>query len=245
VSTDRDYPQHPPAARGARASGAGTTTPPPRDRVDLLAELPPASLDALWRIGLRRLVSDGQVVQQRGDRDVQAIVVLSGRLRAVAHSAAGHEQLVRWMERGEISGLGSVLADLPAPVDLLADGPTELLIVPKAPLLRWMRSDAEATLLLARVLSLRINELFDTAFERKSHGPSHRLGERVWSTLQAWARENGSAGPPGWTVLRVSQTDVANGVGAARQRVNIELKRLVAEGRVRLGYRRIEIADRA
>ncbi len=188
---------------------------------------------------------DRQIVQQRGDQADCALVVTSGRLRVVAYSASGAEQLVRWMEPGEVSGLGSVLAGLSVPVDLVAEGRTELLVLPKAPLLSWLRADAEATLLFARVLSRRVNELFDTAFERKSHGPSHRLGDRVWTTLRGWARENGTTIGRGWTMLRISQADIASGVGASRQRVNVELKRLVRQGRLKLGYRRVEIADDA
>lgn len=213
--------------------------------MNLLAELGEVRLATLRSIGHVRAVRDGQIVQQRGDRADCAMLIMSGRLRAMAHTTSGAEQLMRWMEPGEVSGLSSVLEDLPVPVDLVAEGRTELLVLPKEPLLRWLRSDAEASLLFARVLVRRVNELLDTAFDRRSHGPSHPIGERVWSTLQAWARENGHAVGGGWTMLRVSQADIANGAGASRQRVNMELKRLVCAGRLRLGYRWVEIADEA
>ena len=235
MTTHRVYPQ--------TAARAGVGRPTSRYRVDLLAELGEASLATMRRIGHVRVVRDGHVVQQRGDRADCAIVIQSGRLRVLAHTPDGDEQLVRWMERGEVSGLSSVLAGMPVPVDLVAEGRTELLVLPKAPLLRWLRSDAEATLTFARVLGQRVNELLESTLDRTHRGPSHPLRERVWSTLQAWARENGIADGKGWTSLRVSQADIASGVGASRQRVNIELKRLVRDGRLRLGYRRVEIAD--
>ena len=43
------------------------------------------------------------------------------------------------------------------------------------------------------------------------------------------------------TLLRISQGDLAAAVGASRQRVNTELRKLQAEGKIRLGYRWLEI----
>lgn len=79
---------------------------PPGSRyaVDLLAELPAASARRLREIGLRRSYRDSQMLQQRGDAARHVMVLLSGRLRSVAYTAGGTEQLARWLEPGEVSG---------------------------------------------------------------------------------------------------------------------------------------------
>lgn len=212
------------------------TPPGSRYAVDLLAELPAASARRLREIGLRRSYRDSQMLQQRGDAARHVMVLLSGRLRSVAYTAGGTEQLARWLEPGEVSGFSSVLGDAPVPVDLVAVGDVEVLIVPREPLLEFLARDAAASLAVARLLSLRINELFDIVFIRAED----TLGARVWATLQRIAAENGVR-RENRTLLRISQGDLAAAVGASRQRVNTELRKLQAEGRIRLGYRWLEI----
>lgn len=209
-----------------------------RYAVDLMAALPAHSARRLRDIGIRRSYRDNQTLQQRGDAARHVLVLLSGRLRSVAYTAGGTEQLTRWLEPGEVSGFSSVLGDAPVPVDLVAVGDVEVLIVPREPLLDFLAGDAAASLAVARALSLRINELFDIIFIRAEDA----LGSRVLSTLTRIAADNGVP-RANRTVLRISQGDLALAVGASRQRVNAELRKLQSEGKVRLGYRWMEILD--
>lgn len=201
-----------------------------------MAEMPAPSARRLREIGFRRIYRDNQTVQQRGDAAHHVLLLLSGRLRSVACTAGGTEQLTRWLEPGEFSGFSSVLGDAPVPVDLVAVGDVEVLVVPREPLLEFLASDAAASLAVARALSLRINELFDIIFIRAED----TLGSRVWATLQRIAAENGVS-RANRILLRISQGDLALAVGASRQRVNAELRKLQVEGKVRLGYRHLEI----
>ena len=205
----------------------------------MLSELPASSMRALQRIGIQRRYRDHQLVQQRGDSATHALMVLSGRLRSTAYSIEGTEQLVGWMEPGHISGLSSVLADAPVPVDLVAEGATELLLLPRDPLLELLIYDAHACLLMARMLSLRVNKLFDVIFTRAGD----TLSARVWATLRRLALDHGKPLGPGRHALQMSQTDLAHAVGASRQRVNEQLRDLQTSGRVRLGYGRIEVIE--
>lgn len=211
---------------------------PSRHRVDLFSELPPASLHALLEAGTRRRLRDGAVVQKRGDAVDYALLVLSGQLRSELYTADGGERLSRWMERGEVSGLSSVLGHAPTPVDLVAVGDSEILILPGARLIALMARDATLGLAMARVLSLRVNELFDTL----SHQAESTLQARVWKTVQHLAAENGQR-RNGHLLLRISQSDLAHVVVASRQRVNEALRALQAEGKLRLGYRWMEILE--
>lgn len=207
-----------------------------RYRVDWLANFPEPSMQRLRAIGIKRTFHDGQLVQKRGDSAHHVLVVLSGRLRSVGYTAGGAEQFTRWMEPGEISGFSSVLGNAPVPVDLVAAGDVELLILPSQPLLEVLASDALASLAVARALSLRVNELFDMIFIRAEE----TLNARVWATLQRIAAENGKPAH-GNVVLLISQGDLAHAVGASRQKVNVELRKLQAQQKIRLGYRWIEI----
>lgn len=211
-----------------------------RYHVDWLAVLSESSLQRLRAIGIKRGFQDGQLIQKRGDVVHHVLVLLSGRLRSVGYTASGAEQFTRWVEPGEISGFSSVLGDAPVPVDLVAAGEVELLILPSQPLLEVLENDALAALAVARALSLRVNELLDMVFIRAEE----KLSARVWATLQRIAIENGKT-VRGNVVLHISQGDLALAVGASRQKVNVELRELQAKGKIRLGYRWIEICSGA
>ncbi|MGJ7524017.1 Crp/Fnr family transcriptional regulator [Variovorax sp. LT1P1] len=213
--------------------------PKDRLRVNVLEELSESAALALTRIGVKRLYHDKQIVQQRGGSAEHALICVSGRLRAVLYTADGTEQLFRWMEPGEISGVSTVLGEAPLPIDLVAEGATVVLMLPRQPLLELLSRDAEVCLLVARVLSLRVNELLDVMATRAND----TLGARVWATLQRLARENGKPLEESGIKLWISQSDLAHSVGASRQRVSDELRLLQSVGKVRLGYRWLEVID--
>jgi len=212
---------------------------PPIDhyRVDVLTELNESSVSALRGFGVTRRFQDGQFVQRRGDPADHALIVLRGQLRSSAHLPNGTEQFIRWIEPGEVTGLSSVLAGVPVPVDLVAKGATELLLLPSHALTEFLLADAHACLVMTRTLSLRVSELFDVVFARAHQS----LAERVWATLERLAGENGQLMPGGTLVLHMTQTQLAQAVGASRQRVNDELLKLQQAQKIKLGYRRLEI----
>ncbi len=212
--------------------------PAERYRVNLLVESTDPVAAAFRRIGVPRRYRDEQLVQQRGDSAAHALIVVAGRLRTLIPTADGTEQLIRWMEPGEVSGLSSVLANMPVPVDLVASGSTEVLLLPRQALLELLASNGEACMAVARLLSLRVSELFDVIATQATS----TLSARVWATVQRLAQENGECAADGRVVLRLSQGDLANAVGASRQRVNEELRLLQKAGKVRLGYRSLEVA---
>lgn len=203
-------------------------------RIIPLEVLSPTALQALRRIGHVRKWKDGQVLILRGQPSPAALVVLSGRLRVVSSTPEGDEQLLRWLEPGEVTGLSSVMADSPFPADLVASGATEVLHVERGRLVDLIRSDGETALAIVQVLSLRVIQLLDIIVDQSRGG----LNLKVWAVLQRLATFHGKA-VPGGTELRVSQSDIAQAVSASRQRVNQQLTKLQEQGRIQLGYRRI------
>ncbi len=208
-----------------------------RYRVDIFDELSDSALAEINKLGVKRLYSDHQFVQRRGDQAHHAFVLLSGRIRCSAHMPNGTERFIRWMEPGEVAGLSSVLAGVPVPVDLVAKGACQVLILPGEALLKLLARDPQVGIVLTRALSLRVSELFDVVFTRSSQ----TLAERVWATIERLTSENGELMGNGSRVLRISQTQLAQAVGASRQRVNDELLRLQAQKKLKLGYRKLEI----
>ena len=204
-------------------------------RLDLLHELPEVAANALRRQGLKRRYQNGTTVIQRGSSTKYVLLLLSGRFRSVTSLPDGSEHLIRWVEPGEAIGMASVLAQLPFQVDLIASGTCEVLAVPGSAFLEAMRRDTEVGLVISRFLATRLSELFDH-IAAQALG---RLPDRLLSTLQHLAAENGEPLEHGRIRLRISQQDVSDAVGASRQRVNEALNCLQRAGLVELGYRQV------
>jgi CRP-like cAMP-binding protein len=217
---------------GATITSTGT-------QVVTLADISPHAAKAIKEIGSVRKLPDGKILLLRGQLTHAAYVVLSGRLRATVSSIQGEEQLLRWLEPGEVIGLSCVIANSPYPNDMTSSGATEVLIVERERLISLIRSDAEVGLALIAVLSMRVNQLIDTI----SDTAFARLEEKVWSVLMRLANYNGVPVANG-VQLKLSQDEIAHAVAATRQNVNIQLKNLQARGLVQLGYRNIVVLSK-
>lgn len=204
-------------------------------RLDLLKELPTLESAALRELGAVRRYRDGATLAQRGQRMTSVLVVSKGRLRTVTSLIDGRERLIRWIEPGEAVGVASVLAELPFQTDLIASGSCEVRSIPGDQFVDAMLRNAEVGLAVARFLAARLSEVFDHVVAQAEG----RLQDRVQAALQHLAAENGERLADGRIRLRVTHQDIAEAVGASRQRVNESLHGLQRAGLVEMGYRQI------
>jgi CRP-like cAMP-binding protein len=205
----------------------------------LLQVLPASEAEALRKLGVVHRYRDGATLAQRGQRMKSVLVLSSGRLRAVTSMIDGREHLIRWVEPGEAVGVASVLAQLPFQSDLIASGACEVRSIPGDEFVDAMRRSAEVGLAVARLLAMRLSEMFDHV-AAQAQG---RLQDRVEAALQHLAAENGMKLDDGRIRLRVTHQDIAEAVGASRQRVNESLHGLQRAGLVEIGYRQITMTS--
>lgn len=196
--------------------------------------LEPHTQMALREVGASRWWSPGQVIVARGQQTTAAFLLLRGKLRVSVTTRDGEEQLLRWLIPGEISGLSSVLAGSPYPAELIATDESEVLHIERQRVVDLVQREPAIALDLLKVLGLRVNQLMDVLAERGIQS----LEQRVQSVLDRLARFHAQPVEDG-LMLRVSQEDIAHAAGASRQRVNIQLRQMQSQGRIRLGYRHI------
>lgn len=204
-------------------------------RLDLLQALPALESEALRKLGAVYRYRDGATLAQRGQPMKSVLVLSKGRLRTTTSLIDGRERLIRWIEPGEAVGVASVLAQLPLQTDLTASGPCEVLSIPGEEFVEVMRRNAEVGLAVATLLATRLSEVFDHVVAQAEG----RLQDRVQAALQHLAAENGVKLADGRIRLRVTHQDIAEAVGASRQRVNESLQDLQRAGLVEMGYRQI------
>lgn len=211
----------------------------PSYRLDLLQALPASESEALRKLGATCRYRDGATLARRGQRMKSVPVLTKGRLRTVTSLTDGREHLIRWVEPGEAVGVASVLAQLPFQTDLIASGPCEVRSIPGEEFVDVMRRNAEVGVAVARLLAARLSEVFDHVVAQAQG----RLQDRVEAALQHLAAENGVKLADGRIRLRVTHQDIAEAVGASRQRVNESLHGLQRAGVVEMGYRQITVTS--
>lgn len=202
-----------------------------------LQDLPPEVTAALMAVGTRHTWRTGQVIQRQGENQGHVMVCLKGRFAIMIAGPSGSDTLLRFAIDGEIVGMPTVLADMPAPTSIVASAAGETLHIARSDFISVLARFPEGAIGIAVLLSHRLAELF-----RFVEMTSHRsLSERVTYALRRLARRNGEPGEAGTTRLKVTQGELATAAGASRQRVHLELKRLEALGLVDLGYGQVVI----
>jgi CRP/FNR family cyclic AMP-dependent transcriptional regulator len=200
-----------------------------------LAQFPRDTAAALRRMGRLNHWNDGDVVLRAGTPAASALMIVQGRLRLATASAEGKEVLFRWFTPGEFVGLVSILGHMPVPVEAVAVGHCETIHFEAEELLRHLRTDAAGALSFAGLIS-RFTAEITNLFVTHTAGT---LEERILAVLARLALHEGVSPSQQDVRLKASHQDIAAAVGASRQRVSLELQKLAASGRIRLGYRHL------
>jgi CRP/FNR family cyclic AMP-dependent transcriptional regulator len=211
----------------------------PRTIASLLAKVEPfgeldegTRLDVAGQAG-RRVVERGQVICWQGEPGESMFVLLNGAVKLVVRSKDGElVELVRHQPPASFGEL-AVLDGGPRSATAEAVERSTLLVVTRAELLRLLRSDeqvAEALLRsLGRMVRRTTHQVTDLAFLSLQGRVAAKLLELV--------------GQRTGRTRRLTQTDLATMVGAARQSVNQALKALEARGYIRVAGRAVEVLD--
>jgi CRP-like cAMP-binding protein len=212
--------------------------PLPQDATRPFAGLPAATVAALQRLAVPQHWQAGDVVMRGGERVPAVLLVVSGRLRLAAAAADGHEVLFRWFGPGEFVGLAALLDAQPFVMDAVAVEAGEALHFEAGQFMALLRTDAEAALAMARIVARHAHALADLVMALSA--PT--LTARVLVVVRRLAAHGGVPVSDGLR-LDLSQQDIALAAGASRQRVSLELRRLEAQGALRLQYRHLVVLD--
>jgi len=200
-------------------------------------DLPEEARAFLRENGQMRVYQRGELVQRYGVPLIGGAWVHQGRLRAVMFHPDGTEQNRGWVMPQELFGLFNLLLpDCPALNNLVVDtDEAHVLHFSRDVLLDMMHRDPEARWGVSVALSRRILQLFDVI---DISGPG-LLADKMRTVLRWWARQHGAPARDGSVELWVTQNDLADGVGASRQRVQMELKAMRDQGELDVAYRKI------
>lgn len=198
--------------------------------VPLFAELDEATLVALSRRCVPRVVGEGFVLFRAGDRCSGLYLVAEGRVRIYRASPDGHEQTIA------VEGAGRPVAELPIvdggtyPANAVTTTPSRLIYLPRPEFEHAFRTDPEVASAIVRALGGRMRhlvQLLETVAFRD-------VAARLAMLLADYAERDGA--PRGELValdLPRTQDELATEIGTARESVSRAFKQLRAAGMVR------------
>jgi len=209
-------------------------------RTSLFGGLHRDLLDSLASACVQRVYRRDQYLWYQGDPGDRLVVVASGLVKVVVHSEAGDQIVLAALGPPEVLGELALIDEGPRSASVVAAEDTAVLMIQRAPLLHLMR---EHTALLEAMLK-SIGALLRRLTEQTADLVFLDLGGRMAKLLLRLSDEHGRW-EDGTTILdlRLSQTDLAQMVGASRPAVNRILQSFAGRGFISIDGHMILLHD--
>jgi CRP-like cAMP-binding protein len=200
----------------------------------------PLRADILSRATVRRL-EDGAHLASRGTPAGDWVGVAKGAVRVSSVSLAGRQITLTYVEPGTWFGDIALFDDLPRTHDANAHGATTLLSVRKADFKALLATHVELYDALLRLNCRRLRLMFDVIEDLNTLPLAARLAKQILLLARSYGVPQGEEIRIG---LQLAQEDLAQLLGASRQRVNQELKGFEREGAVRIEPTRLVVLSK-
>ena len=194
----------------------------------------------LSRSVVRRL-SDGALLSSRGAPADEWCGVAKGAVRVSSVSLSGKQITLTYVEPGVWFGDISLFDGLPRTHDANAHGETTLLVVRKPDFKELLSQHTELYDALLRLNCRRLRLMFDVVEDLNTRPLASRLAKQVLLLARSYGVNQGEEIRIG---LALAQEDLAQLLGASRQRVNQELKGFERGGAVRIEPTRLVVLSK-
>ena len=194
----------------------------------------------LARSTVRRM-ADGTQLSRRGSQAEAWCGVARGSVRVSSVSLSGKQVSLTYVEPGVWFGDISLFDGLPRTHDASAHGATTLLMVRKPDFQQILAEHVELYDALLRLNCRRLRLMFDVVLDLNTRPLASRLAKQILLLARSYGV------PQGDEIrirLQLAQEDLAQLLGASRQRVNQELKLLEREGALRIEPTRLVVLSK-
>lgn len=200
----------------------------------------PLRSDILARATVRRL-ADGALMSVRGEPAEEWIGVARGAVRVSSVSLSGKQVTLTYVEPGIWFGDIALFDGLPRTHDASAHGETTLLVIRKPDFKDLLQRHTELYEALLRLNCRRLRLMFDQVEDLNTRPLASRLAKQILLLARSYGVSQGEEVRIG---LQLAQEDLAQLLGASRQRVNQELKGFEREGAVRVEPTRLVVLSK-
>jgi CRP/FNR family cyclic AMP-dependent transcriptional regulator len=204
----------------------------------IFGKLPPSDLDALLSHARVERYPAGREIFAKGSPGRSMLAILTGSVRISVPSPTGREIVLTILKSGEVFGEIALIDGEDRTADATAITDCDLLVLDRRDFMPFLERRADLCILFLKLLCQRLRQT-DRQVEDQAFG---HLDSRVARALVRLAHSAAPAGANSAS-LRISQQELANLVGATRERVNKQLHVWQSAGTLRLGKRLIVIPD--
>lgn len=207
---------------------------------DLFQQLSPEQLSALESRCRIRTFARSSPIYLPADQADGVLVLAAGRVKLGSFTEDGKQAILAFIEAGEIFGELSLMGSEQREEYAEALEKSTVVLIPKGVMQQLLEENPGVSLGVTKLFGLRRQRI-----ERRLKYLLFRSNrERLVHLLLELAEQYGQPVSGGVELrIKLSHQDLASIIGSTRETVTVLLGELQAEGRLRLGRRRITLTD--
>ena len=196
--------------------------------------LSPSLRHDILRCAYVKRYKDGDLITARGESPEEWIACARGAVRVSSTSLSGKQITLTYVEPGIWFGDVAIFDGDRRTHDAYAHGDTTILCVAKADFKKILTLHVELYEALLRLHSRRIRQLFGLVEDLNTLPLRARLAKQLLHLARSYGVPSLSDGAEVRIGLQLAQEELAQLLGASRQRVNQELKSMEREEAIRI-----------
>jgi CRP-like cAMP-binding protein len=208
------------------------------------SSLSPSLRHDILRCAYVKRHKDGDMLAARGDPPEQWIACAKGAVRVSSTSVSGKQITLTYVEPGIWFGDVSIFDGDRRTHDCYAHGDTTTLNVAKADFKKILSQHVEFYEAMLRLQSRRIRQLYGLVEDLNTLPLRARLAKQLNHLLRSYGVPSLSDAKAMRISLQLAQEELAQLLGASRQRVNQELKHMEREHIIRIEPGGLVVLDR-
>ncbi|MBS0452226.1 MAG: Crp/Fnr family transcriptional regulator [Proteobacteria bacterium] len=209
------------------------------------SSLSPSLRHDILRLAFVRRYTDGQLIAARGDPAEHWLACAKGAVRMSSVTVSGKLVALTYLEPGAWFNDVGLFDGQRNTHDTYAHGDTTVLCLARADFDKILATHAELYDALLRLQARRIRALFGLVEDLNALPLRARLARQLLHQVRAYGVPSLTDASHVRIGLQLAQEELAQLVGASRQRVNQELKAMERENAIRVEAEGLVVIDRA
>ncbi len=209
------------------------------------SSLSPSLRHDILRCAYVKRFQDGELIAARGEPAEQWLACAKGAVRVSSTTLTGKQITLTYVEPGIWFGDIAMFDGEQRTHDAYAHGATTILNVARADFQKILAQHTELYEALLRLQARRLRLLFGQVEDLNTLPLRARLAKQLSHLVRSYGVASLSSDDEWRITLQLAQEELAQLLGASRQRVNQELKAMEREGVIRIEPAGLVVRDRA
>ncbi len=209
------------------------------------SSLSPSLRHDILRCAYVKRYADGELIAARGEPPEAWIACAHGAVRVSSTSISGKQITLTYVEPGIWFGDVAIFDGDQRTHDAYAHGDSTILCVAKADFRKILAAHVELYEAMLRLHARRIRQLFGLVEDLNTLPLRARLAKQLIHLVRSYGVPSLSDASEMRISLQLAQEELAQLLGASRQRVNQELKSMEREGAIRIEPGGLVVRNRA